>query len=62
MYGREIGMHTIWYMFTTIMSGGPGDILIVKAIIVVSNPRGLHDIVNIQFGQPKESGASRVMR
>jgi len=41
----------------------PGDILIAKAIIVVANPRGSHDIVNTntQFGQPEGRGGSSVM-
>jgi len=43
------------------MRGEPGDILIVKAIIVVANPRGSHDIVNTQLGQPEERGVSSVM-
>jgi hypothetical protein len=45
------------------MRGEPGDILIVKVIIVVANPRGSHNIVNTntQLGQPKGSGVSSVM-
>jgi len=45
------------------MRGEPVDIPIVKAIIVVANPRGLHDIVNrnTQLGQPKGRGVSSVM-
>jgi len=54
-------MHMIWYRVTIIMRGEPGDILIVKAIIVVANPRGSHDIVNTQLGQPEGTGVSSVM-
>jgi hypothetical protein len=56
-------MHTIWYRVTTIMRGEPGDIHIVKAIIVVANPRGSHDTVNTntQLGQPGGSGVNSVM-
>jgi hypothetical protein len=56
-------MHTIWYRVTTIMRGEPGDILIAKAITVVANPRGSHDIVNTntQLGQPEGRGVSSVM-
>jgi hypothetical protein len=43
------------------MRGEPGDILIAKAIIVVANPRGSHDIVNTQLGQPEGRGVSSVM-
>ena len=45
------------------MRGEPGDILIVKAIIVVGNPRGSNDIVNTntQLGQHDGRGVSRVM-
>ena len=43
------------------MRGEPGDILIAKAIIVVANPCGSHDIVNTQLGQPEGRGVSSVM-
>jgi len=45
------------------MRGEPGEIPIVKAIIVVANPRGSHDIVNTntQLGQPEGTGVSSVM-
>jgi hypothetical protein len=33
------------------MRGEPGDILVAKAIIVVANPSGSHDIMNTQLGQ-----------
>jgi len=54
-------MHTSWYRATTIMRGEPGDILIVKAILVVANPNSSHDIVNTQLGQPEGGGVSSVM-
>jgi len=54
-------MHTIWYRATTIMRGEPGDITIVKAITVIANLRGSHDIVNTQLGQPEGRGVSSVM-
>jgi len=43
------------------MRGEPGDILIVKAIIVVANPRGSQDIVNTQLGQPEGRGVTSVL-
>jgi hypothetical protein len=43
------------------MRGEPRDILIAKAIIVVANPCGSHDIVNTQLGQPEGRGVSSVM-
>jgi hypothetical protein len=43
------------------MRGEPGDILITKAIIVVANPNGSHDIVNTQLCQPEGRGVSSVM-
>jgi len=43
------------------MRGEPGDILIAKAIIVVANPSGAHDIVNTQLSQPEWRGVSSVM-
>jgi len=56
-------MHIIWYRVTTIMRGEPGDIHIVKVIIVVANPRGSYDTVNTntQFGQPEWRGVSSAM-
>jgi hypothetical protein len=43
------------------MMGEPGDILIAKAIIVIGNSSGSHDIVNTQLGQPEGSGVISVM-
>jgi hypothetical protein len=43
------------------MRGEPGDILIMKAINVIANPRGSHDIVNTQLSQPEGRGVSSVM-
>jgi len=45
------------------MRGEPRDIPIVKAIIVVANPRGSHDVVNTntQLGQPEGRGVSSVL-
>jgi hypothetical protein len=43
------------------MRGEPGDILIVIAIIVITNPSGSHHIVNTQLGQPEGRGVSSVM-
>jgi len=59
--GKGYDMHTIWYSATTIMRGEPGDIVIVKAIIVIANPRGSHDIVNTHLGQPDGKAVSSVM-
>jgi hypothetical protein len=43
------------------MRGDPGDILIAKAIIVIANTSGSHDIVNTQLGQSAAKGGSSVM-
>jgi len=43
------------------MRGEPGDILIVKVMIVVAKPSGLHDNVNTHRGHPAGRGVSRVM-
>jgi len=58
--GEGYDIHAFWY-WATLMRGGPGDILIAKAIIVVANPSGLQDIVNTQLGQPEVRGDSSVM-
>jgi len=54
-------MHTIWFRATTIMREEPGDILIMNAIIVVTNPRGSPNIVNTHLGQPEGRGVTSVM-
>jgi hypothetical protein len=43
------------------MRGEPGYILIAKAVIVIANPRGSHEIVNTRLGQPEGRCVSSVM-
>jgi len=57
---RVRDMLAFWHK-ATIMRGEPGNTLIAEAIIVVANPRGWHNIVNTQLGQPEGRGVSSVM-